>query len=300
MKSDQNSMASFSRELGRDGGTPRTPSNKRPTRPYSLTESLTPAAALLADGSNAYTLSSLSALVGDFNAESFHDKWKECYKTVAKVRYTLAPDCLLSFSHSSTCPALWQDGIVTPTIIKSGMYYANRLIVLMQLEIKGDIRLVPMVVDTAAPTCFIDEHALKEFGFKADPHPEEHIKITIAGKDFDAVVIQADVSNKLLKGLNILGMDAIREIISSNGVSTIEKIFVEAFNGPNLALLASKFPRRAQDDQENDQDVLRGFFGFSSAGTDLVDEVLAKVAGRDLSAPIYDSVRIAIERCKPK
>jgi hypothetical protein len=157
-----------------------------------------------------------------------------------------------------------------------------------------------MVVDTAAPTCFIEEHALKEFGFETNPYPEEHIKITIAGKDFDAVVIQADVSNKLLKGLNILGMDAIREIISSNGVSTIEKIFVEAFNGPNLALLASKFPRRAQDDQENDQDVLRGFFGFSSAGTDLVDEVLAKVAGRDLSAPIYDSVRIAIERCKPK
>ena len=296
----------FSRELGREGGTPRTPSNKRPTRPYSLSDSLTPAAALLADGSNAYTLSQhtlsqpSSALVGDFNAESFHDKWTECYKPVTNVRYTLAPDCLLSFSHSSMCPALWQDGIVTPMIIKSGMFYANRLIVLMQLEIKGDIRLVPMVVDTAAPTCFIDEHALKEFGFKTDPYPEEHIKITIAGKDFDAVVIQADVSNKLLKGLNILGMDAIREIISSNGVSTIEKIFVEAFNGPNPALPASKFPRRAQDDQENDQDVLRGFFGFSSAGTDLVDEVLAKVAGRDLSAPIYDSVRIAIERCKPK
>ena len=34
--------------------------------------------------------------------------------------------------------------------------------------------------------------------------------------------------------------------------------------------------------------------------SDLEDEVLAKVAGRDLSAPIYDSVRIAIERCKPK
>ena len=301
-------MASFSggQALGREGGTPRTPSNKRTTRgPSSRPYSLTPAASLLADGSNAYTLSMpSSALVGDCDAASFHKKWKESYERVVNVRYILAPDCLLSFSHSSMCPALWQEGntgIATPPIIKSGMFYANRLIVLVQLEIDGQTRLVPMLVDTAAPTCFIDELALKEFGFKADPHPEEHIKITIAGRNFDAVVIQADISNKLLKGLNILGMDAIREITSSHGAGcTIEKTFVEAFNGPN-PLPASKFPRRrAQDDQENDQDVLRSFFGLSSAGVDLVDEVLAKVAGRDLSAPIYDSVRIVIERCQPK
>ena len=35
-------------------------------------------------------------------------------------------------------------------------------------------------------------------------------------------------------------------------------------------------------------------------GVELVKQVLAQVEGEDLSAAIYDPVRAAIERCKPR
>lgn len=170
----------------------------------------------------------------------------------------------------------------------------------MQLKIADQTRLVPMLVDTGSPSCFIDVLALQKFGLATeDPYPEEHVEIEIAGREFEAVVVKPGVENQLLKGLNIMGMDAIRLIVNSHGETTIERTFVDAFNGPD-PLRAAKLPRRAQPDQEDDQDVLRSFFRSTSTGVELVQEVLKKVAGRDLSAPIFDKVRPVIERCKPQ
>ena len=113
----------------------------------------------------------------------------------------------------------------------------------MQLKIADQTRLVPMLVDTGSPSCFIDVLALQKFGLATeDPYPEEHVQIEIAGREFEAVVVKPGVENQLLKGLNILGMDAINAICGAGPSSSFQEAFAEAFNG-NGQLPVAKVPR---------------------------------------------------------
>ena len=125
----------------------------------------------------------------------------------------------------------------------SGIFFAKRLIVLMQLKVVGfGTRAVPMLVDTGSPNCYIADIALQKFGCPP-PYLDEHANIEIAGKRFRAVVIKPGAGeNERLLGLNILGMDAIDAICGAGPSSSFQEAFVEAFNG-NGQLPVAKAPR---------------------------------------------------------
>jgi len=125
----------------------------------------------------------------------------------------------------------------------SGIFFAKRLIVLMQLKVVGfGTRAVPMLVDTGSPNCYIADIALQKFGCPP-PYLDEHANIEIAGKHFRAVVIKPGAGeNERLLALNILGMDAIDAICGAGPSSSFQEAFVEAFNG-NGQLPVAKAPR---------------------------------------------------------
>ena len=125
----------------------------------------------------------------------------------------------------------------------SGIFFAKRLIVLMQLKVVGfGTRAVPMLVDTGSPNCYIADIALQNFECQT-PYPDEHANIEIAGKRFRAVVIKPGaVENERLLGLNILGMDAIEAICGACPSRSFQEAFVEAFNGDGQ-LPVAKVPR---------------------------------------------------------
>ena len=285
-----------------DAKTPSTPSGNRKQK------TCTPAASLLTDASNVYGLNSFSgALVADIPPESFHNKWPgKCYaRLVANetdVR-SAQPQPLTACSQSPTahvCPALTQ-GIWTPPIMLSGVFYARRLIVLVQVTVVGyGTRAVPMIVDTASPSTWLSTTALEYF---EHPSNTEHVAVEISGLQFQAVIVKPDVENQLLCGLNILGMDVIEAVmLSGANTRSFETIFVDAFNeqeppAPKRArLTGAASPALPAAEDDHDHDVLRKFFGVDLHAFELIDHVLARVVGRSLSAPTFDMVRGAIER----
>ena len=283
--------------LLRQPGTPGTPGNHS----ASKRRKFTPCASGLNDGSNVFTLTSFdSTLVSDINRHSFHSNWCECYMKVANNVRSTQPSprtaCLLPPRPQHRPPIVPSQvpGGVEPPIWKHGSYYARRLVVLMVVKIDGcHARLVPMLVDTGAPRTHLAVEALDKLGYDYEAHPSvQHVDIQIAGAKIQAVITKADVHNKLLLGLNILGMDTIETVF---GKTVFESMFVAAFNGEGLPGPAHKRPR-----VEDDQDVLRSFFNSNLSGPKLINMVLSEVEGEDLSAEIYDKARSAIERCKPK
>ena len=292
-----------------DAKTPSTPSGNRKQKTCTPAASLcTPSASLLTDGSNVYVLNSFTgALVADIPPKSFHEQWPEkCYAELVAnetdVR-SAQPQPLTACSQSPTahvCPALTQ-GIWTPPIMLSGVFYARRLIVLMQLTVAGyGTRAVPMVVDTASPSTWLSTTALDYF---EHPSNAEHVDVEISGLQFQAVIVKPDVENQLLCGLNILGMDVIEAVmLSGANKRSFETIFVDAFNeqeppAPKRArLTGAASPALPAAEDDHDHDVLRKFFGVDLHAFELIDHVLARVVGRSLSAPTFDMVRGAIER----
>ena len=218
-----------------DAKTPSTPSGNRKQKTCTPAASLcTPSASLLTDGSNVYVLNSFTgALVADIPPKSFHEQWPEkCYAELVAnetdVR-SAQPQPLTACSQSPTahvCPALTQ-GIWTPPIMLSGVFYARRLIVLVQLTVVGfGTRAVPMVVNTASPSTWLSTTALDYF---EHPSNAEHVAVEISGLKFQAAIVKPDVENQLLRGLNILGMNVIEAVMGANKRS-FETIFVDAFN----------------------------------------------------------------------
>jgi len=218
-----------------DAKTPSTPSGNRKQKTCTPAASLcTPSASLLTDGSNVYVLNSFTgALVADIPPKSFHEQWPEkCYAELVAnetdVR-SAQPQPLTACSQSPTahvCPALTQ-GIWTPPIMLSGVFYARRLIVLVQLTVVGfGTRAVPMVVNTASPSTWLSTTALEHF---EHPSNAEHVAVEISGLKFQAAIVKPDVENQLLRGLNILGMNVIEAVMGANKRS-FETIFVDAFN----------------------------------------------------------------------
>jgi len=183
----------------------------------------------------------------------------------------------------------------------SGVFYARRLIVLVQLTVAGyGTRAVPMIVDTASPSTWLSTTALEYF---EHPKNTEHVTVAISGLKFEAVIVKPDVENQLLCGLNILGMDVIEAVmLSGANKRSFETIFVDAFNeqeppAPKRArLTGAASPALPAAEDDHDHDVLRKFFGVDLHAFELIDHVLARVVGRSLSAPTFDMVRGAIER----
>ena len=181
-------------------------------------------------------------------------------------------------------PGAQDSGIWTPPITKYGIYYANRLVVLVQLTIDGHgTRLVPMFVDTGSPITWISDTALKHFGHPAN---EQGVNIKISGKPFQAEIINSGVTNKLLLGLNILGMDALLAVCPR---PFAEKL-VDAFNSEDSP---AKRPRRAAPAAPvapaaaaaaaappKDHDVLREFFGVDLYAFELIKQCTRALTGR--------------------
>ena len=53
-----------------------------------------------------------------------------------------------------------------------------------------------------------------------------------------------------------------------------------------------------RDNVRDDYDSLRGFYDTTATGDQLVQHVLKRTNGKDLSDRAFDSVRAAIERCR--
>lgn len=246
---------------------PSTPGNDKRRGKRKPFVRHTPGAALLTDAANVYVLSKYSeALVADIETKSFHEAFGKgrTYQKLCVTRLAPGPLDLLLPQHMPTCTCghtlirahnvcrhvvcprscrVQGGGIDTPPIMDSGIFFAERLIVLMQLQVVGfGTRAVPMLVDTGSPNCYIADIALQNFGGPT-PYLDEHANIEIAGKRFRAVVIKPGaVENDRLLGLNILGMDAINAICGAGPSSSFQEAFAEAFNG-NGQLPVAKVPR---------------------------------------------------------
>ena len=109
-------------------------------------------------------------------------------------------------------------------VAEGGFFFANRIVMLVAVEIRGTRRYVPMLCDTGAPKTCISTITLEKFGVEAST--ASHVNIKLGQSSVHAAVPD---ENTYARGLNILGSDVLQLlapdlvpllISSINGVRT--------------------------------------------------------------------------------
>lgn len=138
----------------------------------------------LMDPSLCSPLSDINAtMFDDVPVSSFHALFSRCYEPAA-------PGCEL--------------------VAEGGYFFANRLIMLVAVEIRGKRRYVPMLCDTGAPKTCISTITLEKFGLEAST--ATHINIKLGERSVYATV-SGDNCQPLARGLNILGSDVLQLLV---------------------------------------------------------------------------------------
>ena len=128
---------------------------------------------------------------------------------------TRAPSALPCASepcvHSSAPCSLPSIPSVTQELVAEGGYFfANRLIMLVAVEIRGKRRYIPMLCDTGAPKTCISTITLEKFGLEASA--ANHIRIKLGERSVYAAIPDENCA-AYVRGLNILGSDVLQLLV---------------------------------------------------------------------------------------
>ena len=93
-------------------------------------------------------------------------------------------------------------------VAEGGYFFANRLIMLVAVEIRGKRRYVPMLCDTGAPKTCISTVTIEKFGLETSTVP--HINIKLGERSVYAAIPD---ENTYARGLNILGSDVLQLLV---------------------------------------------------------------------------------------
>ena len=160
-----------------------------------------------------------ATMVDGVPVSSFHALFDCCYKPAA-------PGCVRrsGLHPRSICPALCGRALSTSTpcslpstpsvtqelVAEGGYFFANRLIMLVAVEIRGKRRYIPMLCDTGAPKTCISTITLEKFGLEASA--ANHISIKLGERSVYAAIPDENCA-AYVRGLNILGSDVLQLLV---------------------------------------------------------------------------------------
>ena len=95
-------------------------------------------------------------------------------------------------------------------VAEGGHLFANRFVMLVAVEIRGERRYVPMLCDTGAPKTCISTITLEKFGFEVST--ATHINVKLGERSVYATILDENCPT-FLRGLNILGSDFLQLVV---------------------------------------------------------------------------------------
>ena len=111
-------------------------------------------------------------------------------------------------------------------IADAGYFFADRLMMLVAVEIRHKRLYIPMLCDTGAPKSYLSTTTLDRFDLNTS-FVAHHLKIHV-GRDSLFVNILDENAPDNVRGLNVLGSDLLRQLLPD-----IVPILVSSINNKN-------------------------------------------------------------------
>ena len=160
-----------------------------------------------------------ATMVDGVPVSSFHALFDRCYEPAAPgcVRRTgsrpvlhLPALCERALCPQAPCSLPSTPSVTQELVAEGGYFFANRLIMLVAVEIRGRRRYIPMLCDTGAPKTCISTITLEKFGLEASA--ANHISIKLGERSVYAAIPDENCA-AYVRGLNILGSDVLQLLV---------------------------------------------------------------------------------------
>ena len=160
-----------------------------------------------------------ATMVDGVPVSSFHALFGRCYEPAAPgcvrrsglhPRFICPALCERALSTSAPCSLPSTPSVTQELVAEGGYFFANRLIMLVAVEIRGKRRYIPMLCDTGAPKTCISTITLEKFGLEAST--ANHISIKLGERSVYAAIPDENCA-AYVRGLNILGSDVLQLLV---------------------------------------------------------------------------------------
>ena len=160
-----------------------------------------------------------ATMVDGVPVSSFHALFDRCYEPAAPdcvrrsglhPRFICPALCERALSTSAPCSLPSTPSVTQELVAEGGYFFANRLIMLVAVEIRGKRRYIPMLCDTGAPKTCVSTITLEKFGLEAST--ANHISIKLGERSVYAAIPDENCA-AYVRGLNILGSDVLQLLV---------------------------------------------------------------------------------------